>query len=128
MVKSFVECTQEYWEFVRNLRMDTRVVSGFIDIVDISTDMQVSYMTKNAHNYRIALADGKPAGYIGVIDNDIRICTHPDYQHKGIARFMLEEMIKIYPNAYGKVKIDNEASKNLFRSLGFTETFLIFTK
>ena len=59
-------------------------------------------------------------------DDDIRICTHPDYQGKGIGKFMLNEIIKIYPTAYGKVKIENKASQNLFLSLGFKKKFIIF--
>lgn len=128
MVKSFVPCTSNYWEFVRQLRMDKRVASGFIEEVHITKQMQIDYMTKYSEYYRIGLVNDKPAGYVGVIDNDIRICTHPDYQKIGVARYMLDEMMKEYPNAYGKVKIDNDASKNLFKSLDFVETFIIFTK
>ena len=78
--------------------------------------------------YRIALVNQTPAGYVGVIDDDIRVCTHPDFQKLGVGKFMISEMMNIVPSAYAKVKIDNDASKNLFKSLGFEETFIIFTK
>lgn len=128
MVKELVECTEQYWEFVRELRLDERVSDGFIQSGHITPEMQHIYMSKNAQYYRVVLADGKPAGYVGVIDNDIRICTHPDYQKKGLAKYMLEEIMKQYPDAYGKVKLNNEASKKLFNSVGFKETFVIFTR
>lgn len=128
MVKKFVKCTPEYWEFVRILRNDPKVQEGFIISSNITSDQQKKYMEVYSGHYRIALLDNIPAGYVGVIEDDIRICTHPDYQGLGIGKFMLEEIMKEFPSAYGKVKIDNEASKNLFKSVGFTESFIIFTK
>jgi len=128
MVKRLVKCTSEYWEFVRLLRNDDRVQDGFIERSDITEEQQKKYMETNSMFYRICLLDTRPVGYIGVIDDDIRICTHPKYQKMGIGKFMLSEILKEFPSAYGKVKIDNEASKNLFKSLGFKESFIIFTK
>jgi ribosomal protein S18 acetylase RimI-like enzyme len=112
----------------RILRNDPKVQEGFIISSNITSDQQKKYMEVYSGHYRIALLDNIPAGYVGVIEDDIRICTHPDYQGLGIGKFMLEEIMKEFPSAYGKVKIDNEASKNLFKSVGFTESFIIFTK
>lgn len=123
-----VNCTTEYWEFVRILRNNPLVQDGFIEHIEISEEQQISYMNKYSNCYRIATLDDVPIGYVGVIDNDIRICTHPDYQKLGVGKFMLTEIIKQFPTAYGKVKITNEASKQLFKSIGFTETFIIYTK
>jgi ribosomal protein S18 acetylase RimI-like enzyme len=128
MVKKLVKCTPEYWEFVRILRNDPKVQEGFIISSNITSDQQKKYMEVYSGHYRIALLDNIPAGYVGVIEDDIRICTHPDYQGLGIGKFMLKEIMKEFPSAYGKVKIDNEASKNLFKNVGFTESFIIFTK
>ena len=114
-----VECNKEYWEFIRILRNDKRVINGFIDNQLITQEDQFSYMRKNSNNYRVALLNNEPAGYIGVIDDDIRICTHPDYQGKGIAKYMLLESIKIWPNASAKVKINNIPSNKLFLTCGF---------
>ena len=121
-----VNCTEKYWEFVRILRNDDRVVDGFLSSKINTQPMHEEYMKKYSKYYHIALIDNHPCGYVGVIDDDIRICTHPDYQGKGIGKFMLNEIIKIYPTAYGKVKIENKASQNLFLSLGFKKKFIIF--
>jgi ribosomal protein S18 acetylase RimI-like enzyme len=123
-----VDCTSEYWEFVRQLRMDDRVLNGFIQTIEITSEQQIKYMSKYSHCYRICLSDGIPAGFVGVIDDDIRVCTHPDYQGKGIGKFMINECMKIWPTAFAKVKIDNEASLKLFESCGFTKKFFILTK
>jgi RimJ/RimL family protein N-acetyltransferase len=114
-----VNCSSEYWEFVRELRMDERVISGFIETIPITEEQQKRYMTNNSQYYRIALVDGKPAGYVGVISDDIRVCTHPDFQGKGVGKFMIDECMKIWPTAYAKVKHGNEASSKLFLACGF---------
>lgn len=123
-----VECSSQYWEFIRNLRNDKRVLSGFIKSKYITTDMQIEYMEDKFDSYRIALVNGKPAGYIGVIEDDIRVCTHPDYQGKGIAKFMISGCMEIWPTAFAKVKIENAASIKLFEASGFTKKFYILTR
>jgi hypothetical protein len=114
-----VECTKEYWEFVRKLRMDGRVIDGFLETTPITEEQQIKYMISNSQHYRIALVNRKPAGYVGVLNDDIRVCTHPDFQGLGVAKFMITECIKIWPTAYAKVKIGNIASDKLFISCGF---------
>ncbi len=114
-----VECTKEYWEFVRQLRMDQRVIDGFLETKPITEEQQTKYMMDNAHHYRICLVDGQPAGYVGVIEDDIRVCTHPDFQGMGVGKFMITECMNIWPTAYAKVKLGNTASDKLFLSCGF---------
>jgi GNAT superfamily N-acetyltransferase len=114
-----VKCEEQYWEFVRILRMDGRVIDGFIETIPITKEQQFSYMTNNSQYYRIALVNGKPAGYVGVINDDIRVCTHPDFQGIGLGKFMISECVKIWPTAYAKVKHGNTASDKLFLACGF---------
>lgn len=123
-----VKCEEQYWEFVRTLRLDERVIDGFIKTSFITSEQQKSYMNTYHTCYRIALVDGKPAGFVGVIDDDIRVCTHPDYQGKGVGKFMINECMKIWPTAFAKVKLDNEASVKLFEACGFSKKFFILTK
>ena len=123
-----VKCTPEYWEFVRVLRNDERVQSGFIHNNFITEEMQTNYMSNHSQFYRIALVDGEPAGYVGVIEDDIRVCTHPDFQGKGVGKFMINKCMEIWPTAFAKVKMDNEASIKMFEACGFTKKFFILTK
>lgn len=131
-----VNCTEIYWEFVRNLRMDPRVINGFIEKSKITKQMQVEYMKKYSDCYRIAIMETSngdaiiqhPVGFVGVIDNDIRVCTHPDFQGKGVGKFMINSAMEIWPNAISKVKINNKASLRLFESCGFTKKYYYLTK
>lgn len=116
-----VNCTKEYWEFVRLLRNDERVIDGFIDRIEITKEQQEKYMSSNQHNYRIALVEGKPAGYVGVIEDDIRVCTSPEFQGKGVGKYMINECKKLWPKACAKVKHANLKSHKLFLSCGFQE-------
>ena len=119
MYMELVNYTKKYWEFVRELRMDERVIDGFIKTTHITSDMQEAYMTTHDKYYRIALVDGRPAGYIGVIEDDIRVCTHPDFWGMGVGKFMIKSAMAIWPTAYAKVKHGNIASDKLFISCGF---------
>lgn len=123
-----VTCDKKYWEFVRNLRLDNRVTDGFIKTEYITKEMQEKYMGTHSDFYRISLFNDEPVGYVGVIEDDIRVCTHPDYQGKGVGKFMINECMKIWPSAFAKVKIDNEASLKLFKSCGFHKKFIIMKK
>jgi GNAT superfamily N-acetyltransferase len=122
MELKLVNCDTQYWEFVRELRLDFRVVIGFVDSNHIDPTQQKEYMTEHSDSYRIALVDEAPAGYVGVVDNDIRVCTHPDFQGKGLGKFMINEAMKIWPNAEAKVKKSNKISSQLFISCGFLES------
>ena len=119
-----------YYEFIRQLRNDKRVQHGFIELVEITKEQQEAYMEKYADCFYICLLNktNKPVGYIGIIKNDIRIATHPEYQNQGVASFMVEEIMKIYPNAQAKVKIDNEISMKLFKKAGFKIKYYILEK
>ena len=123
-----VKCTQEYWEFVRELRTNPKVVDGFIQNIEITTEQQNRYMEKYSDCYRIALLKNQPVGFVGVIEDDIRVCTDPEVQGNGIGKFMINECMKIWPTAFAKVKLNNEASLKLFEACGFTKKFFILTK
>ena len=123
---SLVECEQQYWEFVRLLRLDERVIDGFIEKLHITPEQQQIYMSKYSHCFRIALVDGQPAGYFGVINDDIRVCVHPDFQRKGVGKFLVRECSKIWPNAFAKIKITNDSSRKLFESCGYKLEYYLY--
>ncbi len=108
-----------YFEYIRTLRLHPENTSGFIEQVFITPAQQRTYMEDHGHKFYIALYKKNPAGYIGVIDNDIRICTDPNFKRKGIAGFMLNNLAVLHPNARAKVLRQNAASNNLFLKCGY---------
>ena len=115
-----VECTQDFWEFVRLLRTHEENNHWFLTQTDISYGQQVEYMTQNAHRYKICLLDGKPVGYIGIIkENEITYCVDPKYKGKGIGTFMVSELIKSKDDLIAFVLPQNIASSKVFEKLGF---------
>ena len=110
---------EKYWEFIRNLRIMKGITQGFVEQKDITVEQQQEYMKQFNNNFYICLYKSNPAGYIGIIENDIRVATHPQFQGKGIGSFMVNSVMEMHPDAYAKVKIDNIASYNLFKKCGF---------
>jgi len=122
------ENEEKYWEFIRLLRTHEDIKQGFIQQGEISPNNHVTYMEKYGRMYYICVIDGQPAGFVGVIDNDIRVATHPDFQKRGVGKFMINELMKQHPEAIAKVKIENEASVRLFESCGFTKKYYLLEK
>ena len=104
------------------------VRQGFVQQNEIDSIEQARYMLKYNSNFWICLDNKTPAGYVGIIDNDIRVATHPDFQGQGIGTFMIDEIMKINPFAYAKVKLDNEASIKLFERCGFKKKYYLLEK
>lgn len=123
-----VENAPEYWEFIRILRTTDGIREGFIEQDDITTIEQEVYMLKYNSCFWICKDDERSVGYVGVIDNDIRVATHPDYHGKGAATFMINEIMKRFPAAAARVKIENEASLKLFKSCGFKKKFYVLDR
>jgi RimJ/RimL family protein N-acetyltransferase len=123
-----VENKEEYWEFIRELRNMDGVRQGFVQQEYISKDSHHRYMKENCNFFYICVDNSVLMGYIGVIDCDIRVATHPQHQGKGVASFMLNEVMKLHPKATAKVKIENKASLRLFEKCGFVKKFYILEK
>ena len=85
-------------------------------------------MERYGLGYYICLLDDTPAGYVGVVNKDIRVATHPDFQGMGVAKYMIDELMKMFPQSFAKVKIDNEASLRLFESCGFKKKYYILER
>lgn len=121
-----IKCYKKYWEFIRKLRLDPKNTKGFIQTATITTKEQKSYMTKNSQYYRVCLLNDIPVGFIGSIDNDIRICVDDKYKRQGIGKFMILKSIELWPESVAKIKIDNIASQKLFESCGFKLKYLTY--
>ncbi len=81
-------------------------------------------MNQYQQSYFVCLVNGAPAGYIGVVNNDIRIAVMSEFQKMGVGRFMVSEILKRFPEARATVKYSNFSSQKLFESLGFTREFI----
>ena len=117
-----------YWEFVRALRNMDGVRQGFVEQKNISKENHEEYMLVYGKCFYICIVNNTPAGYIGIINNDIRVATHPDYQGQGVGKFMVNEITKKYPSAIAKVKIENKASIKLFESCGFNKKYYLLER
>jgi len=106
-----------WWEQIRQLRNNPKVQGGFLCSSYISVDDQWEYMKKYNDCYYVATYLGNFCGYIGVVENDIRICTHPDFEGKGVGKFMLSKIKIKHPNAKGRIKKDNLPSQKVFNSV-----------
>lgn len=123
-----VENEPRYYEFIRRLRDDKEVKKGFIQQEDITEKQHQKFMMKYASHYYICIENNIPIGFVGVIDDDIRVATHPDHQAQGVGTFMISELIKRFPMATAKVKIENEASLRIFEKCGFKKKYYILEK
>lgn len=104
------------------------VREGFIEQNIITRQQHEKYMKENTDFFWICIVEDNPAGYIGIINDDIRIATHPDYQGIGAASFMINQVMEINPNAQAKVKIKNEKSLKLFQKNGFKKKYYLLEK
>ena len=123
-----VKNNKRHWENIRNLRNHKEVKKGFIQQEEITVDEHESHMSLHGDCYYICLIENEFAGYVGAIDNDIRVATNPPFQGKGVGKFMINTLINLHPDAFAKVKIDNEASVKLFESCGFKKKYYILEK
>ena len=83
-------------------------------------------MSRNYGTFKICLSStSEPIGFIGCVNGDIRIAVDPKEQGEGVGKFMLENFIIEYASAFAKIKVDNQASLNLFESCGYKKTYYI---
>ena len=120
-----VKNSPKYWEFIREVRNHPQVKEGFVQQDYISKESHLIYMEAHGDGYHICLYEGKPAGFVGSVNNDIRVATHPDYMRKGIAKNLIKCISDHYPFSSAKIKIDNQASLRLFESCGFVKKFYL---
>jgi len=104
------------------------VKEGFVQQDIIDEIEHAKYMLKYNNNYWVCVIEGVPAGYVGVIDDDIRVATHPDFQGQGVGSFMINRIMEMHPTAYAKVKLDNEASIKLFEKCDFKKKFYLLER
>lgn len=125
MQLKLVSNENKYWDFIKKLRFHPDNISGFFSHETVSDSDHRNYMKEYGESYKICLNGNDPVGFIGCVDNDIRLAVDPKMKNRGIGKFMLNQTN--YP--YAKVLHKNTASLNLFLSSGFVcfrsdETFI----
>jgi GNAT superfamily N-acetyltransferase len=124
----FVKNGPKYWEFIRRLRNMEGVREGFIQQEEITEIEHAAYMLEYNNNFWLCLVEDVPAGFVGVIENDIRVATHPDFQGMGIGSFMINQAMDVHPQAIAKVKIQNDHSLKLFERCGFKKKYYVLER
>jgi ribosomal protein S18 acetylase RimI-like enzyme len=119
-------CLYGHWDFVLFLR--NMFKGGFIDQADISHEDHLEFMIENANRYMICTHEDIPVGFVGQVDGDIRVATHPEYQGMGVGKFMINEFMEKNPKCSATVKVENEASLALFESCGFKRKYIVLEK
>lgn len=120
------ECNENYWLDILDIRNNDN--TGFVNQTNISTELHIQYMKNNFQNYRICILNNEFAGFIGIVNDDVRLGVKKEFKRKGIGKFMINEFNKTFEIKHAKVKIENTASQKLFESCGFKKTFYILTK
>tara|TARA_R100000030_G_scaffold69089_3_gene52912 strand:+ start:770 stop:1153 length:384 start_codon:yes stop_codon:yes gene_type:complete len=123
-----IKCEEKYWEDIRQLRNMDGVKQGFIRQHHIESKEHKLFMKINNDCFYVCVDNGEFLGYTGVISKDIRVATHPNHQKKGVASFMINQLMILHPESFAKVKIDNQASLKLFESCGFKKKYYILEK
>lgn len=126
MELKLVKCEQDFWNDILIIRNEDK--DSFNKQHEISLEEHQKFMNINAINYRVATIDGKFAGFVGIVNDDIRVGVKKEYRKIGIGKFMINEFHKIFKINHAKIKIDNIASQKLFESCGFKKSFYILTK
>ena len=121
-----IKCETCHWDDILEIRNENREGFGNSDI--IPPEDHFKYMTQNFKNYLICIHLRKVIGFIGHLENDIRLGTRKEYQRRGIAKLMVESFMKKYPEAFAKIKLDNGASLKLFERCGFKKKYYILEK
>jgi RimJ/RimL family protein N-acetyltransferase len=117
----------KYWDFIRTLRSDERIQDCFVERVSITPEQQAAYMAKHNTDYFVCIEylEGIdyeiPVGFIGVVDDDIRLAVVPESHGRGIGKFMLKTLGDYMSSATAKVKHNNIPSQRAFISSGFTQ-------
>ena len=120
------------WDYILRLRNEN--ASNFIQQHEITKEEHYDFMKKYGKDYFIFYRTCNgcrcgscycPCGFIGIVDNDIRLCTDSKYRREGVAVEMLEFVRDHFPKAVGKVKEDNIASNKSFEKAGYINTGLL---
>tara|TARA_R110000851_G_scaffold32293_2_gene86764 strand:+ start:1553 stop:1987 length:435 start_codon:yes stop_codon:yes gene_type:complete len=117
------KCTKKYWDTILQIRNENREGFGNTKVIDKKT--HYAFFKKYGEFYYVCVESPHVLGFIGHLDEDIRVATNKKFQNKGVGKFMVEEFMKLQPNAFAKIKSGNIKSLKLFASCGFEKKYEI---
>jgi hypothetical protein len=113
----------EVWEDIRQIRNAHRFRFQQTDVIDAATHR--SFMQKHWSTYRVAVAvdhngdSERVIGFIGQVQGDVRIGSHPEYLRIGVGKYMLRCLLRDNPDVTLKARRENHACLALTRSFGY---------
>ena len=116
MELKLVECEEKFWNDILLIRNEDK--ESFDKQHEITFNEHENFMETNY----------KFSGFIGIVNDDIRVGVKRQYRKMGIGKFMINEFCNIFEINHAKIKINNIVSQKLFESCGFKKTFYILTK
>ena len=120
---------KKYWDEILKIRNEN--CFGFGNNKPINKKDHYCFMEKNYYDYFVYLDEvqnNTVAGFVGCVNNDIRIAIKNEYKRLGLAKDLIYFIKKKYPNSFAKVKSDNIPSLKLFESCGFKKTWYVLEK
>ena len=118
-----VKCAKKHWDIILQIRNENREGFGNREIIEKET--HYAFFKKYGKFYYVCTEGSDVLGFIGHLDDDIRVATNKKFQNKGVGKFMVKEFIKLHPNAFAKIKTQNINSLKLFTSCGFEKKYEI---
>ena len=118
-----VKCAKKYWDTILQIRNENREGFGNTHVIDKET--HYAFLKKYGKFYYVCVESSRVLGFIGHLDEDIRVATNKKFQNKGVGKFMVQEFMKLHPNAFAKIKSGNIKSLKLFTSCGFEKKYVI---
>jgi len=110
----------ELGEILRQIRNDKSFIVGFVNHKQITKKEQKKYIDKYGEFYYICYEEEIPVGFIGVVNNDLRLATIPTMQRQGIGRFMVTEIKNLDLKFSVKIRKGNRRSQKFFSNLNIT--------
>lgn len=127
-IQSADECLECCIDQILEIRNLTR--EGFVSQETITKEEHYAFMDKYSKDYFIlgypmpcVCCIDEVVGFVGVVNGDIRFALRPEYQGKGLGSKLLSFIKEKYPDAIGKVKLNNSASSFSFTKAGFQVWF-----
>ena len=124
-----IECSNlpgGHWDTILEIRNENR--EGFGDSSMIHSGAHCKYMFNHFSNYLLCVEGDEVLGFIGHVNNDIRVATKKEHQRKGVGKFMVQQFCKRFPDCLAKIKMENVSSLKLFEACGFKKKYYLLQK